>query len=165
MDVSVRYAKADDAFGVSAILQEAADHQRQVGSPAWDDAATSATFVSQLIVHGECVVASVNNELVGAMALQWRDEVFWADRDDDAAGYLHRIAVRRAFGGGRITVPLVAYAARETMKRGRNVLRLDCAPLPRLMAVYVRLGFKHVDFCALPKLGPGYRVARFERRL
>jgi hypothetical protein len=73
------------------------------------------------------------------------------------------MVVRRSFAGGRATVVLVAFAAHEAARHGEQFLRLDYAPMPKLMKVYERLGFGLVDVISLPLLGTDYRAARFER--
>jgi len=163
--VSVRYATLREARSITGVMKEAAEHRRRIGATTPDDTTPSPGFVSWLIARNECIVASRNMQIVGAMALQWRDELFWPDRNDDAAGYLHWIAVCRAFAGGRVTIPLVAYAEQEAIRLGKRFLRLDCAPAPKLMAVYERLGFEPVDVISVPTLGPDFRSARFERRI
>src|SRR5215467_10060594 len=142
--VSVRYAMLQEAASISNVMNEAAEHRRRVGATAPDDATPGPALVSWLIARRECVVASTHMQIVGAMALQWRDEDFWPDRNDEAAGYLHLLAVRRAFSGGRATTPLVAFAGQEATRLGKRFLRLDCAPVPKLMAVYERLGFEQI---------------------
>jgi hypothetical protein len=159
----VRYAEAGDAAACAAILAEAAAHMQLVGARAWDAADIAADTIQAHIAAGELIVAESSGVIVASQLLQWRDTLFWPDRDDDAAGYLHKVAVRRSHSGGVATVPLVAFASEEAARRGKRFVRLDCAPLPKLMAVYERLGFTQIDFLKLPELGADFRVARFEK--
>lgn len=162
MSVVVRFARSGDADDMVSIFAEAAVLQRRLSTLFWDANDIDHTYVGRLIAACEAVIAHADGEAVGVMALQWRDLLFWPDRDDGAAGYLHRLAVRRAWAGGRASMPLIAFAAAEARARGKSFLRLDCAPLARLRAVYERADFGFVDEVDIPQLGA---TARYERRL
>lgn len=109
------------------------------------------------IAAGETWLAEVDGAPVGTVTLQWSDPL-WSDVDDpDAAGYVHRLAVRRsAAGTGRA---LLDWAAATTLGHGRELLRLDCvAHNAALRAYYERAGFRQ---CGEVEVGgpPGQRLA------
>lgn len=165
MSIVVRFAQEGDADDMVSIFAEAALLQRRLSTLFWDANDIDHSYVRRLIAAGEAVIAHADGEAVGIMALQWRDLLFWPDRDDGAAGYIHRLAVRRAWAGGRVTTPLLAFADSEARARAKSFLRLDCAPLPRLCAVYERAGFARVDIVDISQLGADFRTARYERAL
>ncbi|MET0183203.1 MAG: GNAT family N-acetyltransferase [Caulobacterales bacterium] len=136
-----------------------------IGASAWNDEVIGAGAVSACIDAGEQIVAEKDGALVASMLLQWRDEVFWADRDDDAAGYVHRFAVKRAFAHSGATNALMTFASSEALVRGKRFLRLDCAPSPRLCAFYERFGFQRVDTITPHGFPASFVSVRYERAL
>jgi GNAT superfamily N-acetyltransferase len=83
---------------------------------------------------------------VGTLTFQWDDPRFWGeDGADDRAGYVHRLAVRRAHAGTGLGARLLGWADDQVRAAGRTRLRLDVvsdnAPLRRY---YERAGFAHV---------------------
>jgi len=75
---------------------------------------------------------------------------------------MHRLAVKRRFAGGDVSIALLDWAAERVRALRHPYLRLDCeASRPRLRAMYERYGFTyHSDRC----VGP-YLVARYELRV
>ena len=62
---------------------------------------------------------------------------FWPDVPQDEATYIHRLAVRREFAGGRVSQFMLDWAAERTASLGRRFVRLDCdAARPQLRTVY-----------------------------
>jgi len=95
---------------------------------------------------GALYLASLGDEVVGTLALQWSDPYFWGDDGHDGrAGYVHRVVVRRAHAGAGLGAQLLAWAEDQVRARGRAALRLDVvshnAPLRRY---YEGAGFEHV---------------------
>jgi len=84
-------------------------------------------------------IARSDRFAVGTITLQWSDDQFWPGAAG-AAGYIHRIAVRRAARG--LGVELIKFAGRVTASTGRKLLRLDCfAGNAALCSYYERAGF------------------------
>jgi predicted N-acetyltransferase YhbS len=165
----IRHAAPADIEDSSALLREAGAYMRTVTDLAWRDEDLGPGFVAPLVAANEWIVAQANGCLVGVMSFQPRDLAFWPDRDDGRAFYLHKIAVRRTHAGAGVVEALIAWAAQETRALGRHALRLDCAPRPKLCAVYEGLGFLRLDetdvlWSALGDSRPGaLHVVRFER--
>ena len=110
---------------------------------------------------GEAHLVVREAEPVAVFLLQGEDLTFWDDRPLGEAFYLHRIAVNPTAQGGQATRAVADWAAAETVRRGRGLLRLDCAARPKLSDVYIRLGFTIVD----RRFKAGMDVFRFERRV
>ena len=89
--------------------------------------------------------------------------------DDGAAGYLHRLAVRRAAAG--LGARLLAWTGTAVRERGRGLLRLDCpADNTPLRAYYDRARFRHVGDVELPGAAalwspPRTMLSLYERNL
>lgn len=111
------------------------------------------------IANGQFFLAEVCGEAAGTVKFQREDPLFWPDLPSGDAAYVHRLAVRRRFAGGAVSLALLRYAAARTWQDGRRFLRLDCeASRPRLRAFYERVGFRHHSD---RQIGP-YFVARYE---
>ena len=144
---------------MSAILAEAADWLIARGMSMWQEGELAADSISADLADGLYYLAECDGVPAGTLRFQMSDPRFWPDVPQDEATYIHRLAVRRAFAGGRVSHLMLNWAAEQTAALGRSFVRLDCdADRTRLRAVYERFGFRyHSD----RQVGP-YLVARYE---
>jgi GNAT superfamily N-acetyltransferase len=162
VEIEVRPAIPADAPSVAAILAEVDAWVAQLGTQMWELGEVDGSRVAAEVADGLFVIASCNGEPAGTVKFQLDDPLFWPDRPHDNAAYIHRLAVRRKFAGGRISTALMTWAADRARSLGRDVLRLDCdADRLKLRAVYERFGFTYRDD---RQVGP-YFVARYEYAL
>jgi ribosomal protein S18 acetylase RimI-like enzyme len=135
-------ATADDVDEVLDVLAEAAAWLRERGIEQWPSRFPRAQIVES-IGRGETYLVHEGDSTVATFALQWEDPLFWGDRPPDG-GYVHRVAVVRAFAGRGLGARIVDWAAEQVAARGRRYLRLDCmAENGRLRRYYEELGFEH----------------------
>ena len=121
-----------------------------------------ADHIAADVASGQFFLAEIDGEAVGTVKFQLADSLFWPDVAGNDAAYVHRLAVRRAFAGGQLSIALLNWAAERSRSLGQRYLRLDCeASRPRLRSIYVRGGFHHHSD---RQVGP-YFVARYERAL
>jgi GNAT superfamily N-acetyltransferase len=160
--VEIRQAAPGDAAAVAAVLREAAAWLDSRGETLWRMDELAGDRIASEVESGLFWLARVDGEPAGVVRFQLDDPVMWPDAEAGAAAYVHRLAVRRRFGGAGVSRALLDFARERTRELGRSVLRLDCeADRPRLRALYERYGFAyHSDF----RSGP-YRVARYELRI
>lgn len=137
--VEIRLATLDDVDDVLDILNEAARWLASRGINQWRIDGFPRDLIAGDIARGEVYVARRDHRAVGTFTLQWSDETFWRGAVG-AAGYVHRIAVRRDARG--LGVELLKAAERATVAVGRKRLRLDCyAGNSALCGYYERAGF------------------------
>jgi GNAT superfamily N-acetyltransferase len=162
MNIAIRQAEVRDTERVSSVLIEAADWLRERGIPMWRADELAPDRITSDVVRGDFFVAEFGDEIAGTVKFQLQDALFWPDTPADEAAFIHRLAVRRSYAGGRISGVLLRWAADRARSYHRRYLRLDCeAARPRLRAVYERFGFRyHSD----RQVGP-YLVARYEHEL
>lgn len=90
-------------------------------------------------------VGKLGEESVCSMILQWYDPLFWPDAEENEAGYIHKLCVKRKYSGIGLSGKMVEFAVAECKKRGIRYLRLDTGwsrePLCKL---YESLGFRRV---------------------
>ena len=136
--VDIALAAPADLDDVLDILNETAQWLTSRGINQWVDGFPRELIAAD-ISRGEVYLARRERRAVGTFTLQWSDELFWPAATR-AAGYLHRIAVRREARG--LGVELLKRAERVTAASGRKLLRLDCfAANDALCAYYERAGF------------------------
>jgi GNAT superfamily N-acetyltransferase len=159
VNIEVRVATTADAPAVAAILAEVDAWVAQLGTPMWELGEVDEGRIAGEVASGLFFLAWCDDEPAGTVKFQLDDELFWPDRPNDNAAYIHRLAVRRKFAGGRVSTALMAWAAEHARALDRDVLRLDCdADRLSLRGVYQRFGFAyHSD----RQVGP-YYVARYE---
>jgi ribosomal protein S18 acetylase RimI-like enzyme len=140
-ELEIRRARPEELEEVVGVLSENARWLLSRGIRQWPDP-FPAGRVEQLLERGEFYVGRLDGEIVATLALLWSDPAFWGERAPDA-GYVHALAVRRAYAGRRIGPRLLDWAEAQAAAAGREYLRLDC---PRenavLRAYYEGQGFE-----------------------
>jgi GNAT superfamily N-acetyltransferase len=160
--ILVRQAISDDRLTVLDILTEAALWLEQKNMPLWGKTEISAAVVSQDIESGCFYIAFAEGCAAGVVKFQTEDLLFWPDISQSESAFLHRLAVRRSFGGGVISSAIMSWAVDRSRELGKQYLRLDCvADRSRLRSIYENFGFQyHSD----RQVGPHF-VARYEYKL
>lgn len=154
----VRRAGPGEVEIVVAVLAEAAGWLRERGIEQWPDR-FPADWVMPAIDRSETWLAEVDGQVFGTLVVQWDDPIFWAGYPRDA-GYLHRLAVRRA-GRGQGGA-LLRWAEQHAADHGKAFLRLDCvAGNAALRGYYERGGYVHVGDVRVGE----FTQARYEKRV
>jgi GNAT superfamily N-acetyltransferase len=130
---------------VHALILEAAQWLIAKGEPLWGEPETSGEELARVARAGELVTGRVGGALCACMYLHNEDPIFWPNVGAGEALYIHRLAVARRFAGHGYSHALLDWAAREARSTGRDFLRLDCEPRPKLLSLYRDAGFLAVD--------------------
>jgi GNAT superfamily N-acetyltransferase len=130
---------------VHALILEAAQWLIAKGEPLWGEPETSGEELARVARAGELVTGRMGAELCACMYLHNEDPIFWPNMVAGEALYIHRLAVARRFAGRGFSYALLNWAAQEARSTGRDFLRLDCEPRPKLLALYRDAGFAPVD--------------------
>ncbi len=159
MKTTIRQAERADVESVSEILTEAAAWLQELGDQLWTLDELLPEQILDDVCEGLYFLAERDGLAVGTLRYQLEDELYWPDVPPDESAFVHRVAVRRQYAGGKISTELLQWAVARTAALGRQYLRLDCeAARPKLREVYERFGFRyHSD----RQVGPHY-VARYE---
>lgn len=127
--------------------------------PLWRNDELIPECIETEVRSGLFFLAECDGKMAGTVKFQLEDPSFWPDVAQHDSAFIHRLAVRRRFAGGDVSLALLRWAVERTRTLNRRYLRLDCdASRPRLRAVYERFGFtQHSD----RQVGP-YFVSRYE---
>lgn len=160
-------ARPADLEEVLAILEEARQWLFAKGiTEQWPRPVPPEAIASR-IQRRETYLAYLEGKAVATFTLQWSDERTWGSVPEDA-GYVHGLAVRRAFAGQQIGRRLLELAAEICVAAGKQYLRLDCwAGNAALRQYYERAGFTDRGTREWPPRGdaPPWRLNLFERSL
>ncbi|MCC5624060.1 GNAT family N-acetyltransferase [Nostoc sp. CHAB 5715] len=144
MYISIRQATIQDTVIVSNVLLEAALWLQERGMPLWRDSEVSPESISQDVANGLFFIAEWAGEPAGTIKFQLEDLLFWPDISQEESAFLHRLAIRRQYSGGKVSSALLTWAVEHAQTFDKRYLRLDCdASRPRLRAVYEDFGFRH----------------------
>jgi GNAT superfamily N-acetyltransferase len=158
--LEVRRVGREDVDEIVDVLSEAARWLISRGIRQWPDP-FPRDRVAALVERGDFYLARLDGETVGTVALMWNDPAFWGERPADA-GYVHALAVRRAWAGRGFGGQLLDWADTRVVAAGRVYLRLDCPAVnATLRRYYERLGFEPRGEVAVDD----FTSALFERRV
>ncbi len=127
-----------------AVMREAAAWLTQTGRTMW----TPDELTRERIANPaeEFLLLRRDGMPAAAGLLSFYDPYFWPDVPPDTSGFLHKLAVRRAFASQGMAEELIRRAAALCRSRGVRQLRLDCdAARPALCALYERAGFRLLE--------------------
>ncbi len=161
-EVAIRRATADDLETVLELLAEGGREMVARGEPCvWPDP-FPAEKVAPLLEAGGVYVGVVGaGGIVGTLTLVEQDPAYWGERSHPCA-HLHRMAVRRSFGGRGVGRRMVEWAVREATARGARILRLECLrDASSLRTYYESLGFRRIGDAEVT----GLDLALYERPL
>ncbi|MEH2236472.1 GNAT family N-acetyltransferase [Nostoc sp.] len=162
MYISIRQATIQDTAIVSDVLLEAALWLQERGMPLWRESEVSPESISEDVAKGLFFIAEWAGEPVGTIKFQLEDLLFWPDISQEESAFVHRLAVRRRYSGGKVSSALLTWAVKHTQTHGKRYLRLDCdASRPRLRAVYEGFGFRHHS----DRQVGAYFVSRYEYKI
>ena len=160
-DLNVTAARMDEVASVMAILDEAARWLLARGIRQWKPGMFTEEMVAASIAQGEVYLVRQDRREVGTVTVSSSDPRIWPDRSADAA-YVHRLAIRRAFGGlgyGRAILEWVEGFARSA---GKKCVRLDCvADNAGLRHYYEQAGYAYAGGAERA----GFRLSRYEKPL
>ena len=141
------------------MIREAAAWVDALGVVMWEDGELDADQIRREVTSGMFHLAVIDGEPAGAIRFQLEDQLFWPDRPQGEAAFVHRLIARRTFKGRGVAKALLAWAVGHARAQGRGLLRLDCdANRPKLRALYESCGF---HFHSYRRVGP-YYVSRYE---
>jgi len=150
-----------DAPTAAAILREVSEWLSNQGRKLWDPDEISDEDIAGHARAGELIIGREGEEAAACMYLQLSDDLFWPHAD--AALYVHRLAVRRAFAGRGLARAMLEWAVTEARRCGRPFVRLDTELRPSLLRLYEGAGFIRVD--SAPIIVGTHEVVRFERQV
>jgi ribosomal protein S18 acetylase RimI-like enzyme len=118
-------------------------------------------IVERRVEHGGIYLARLGGAPAGTVALAWDDRTVWPDAPEGDAGYVHGLAVARAFAGQQIGLAILRWAEGYIAAQGKPFVRLDCnGDNPALRAYYERAGYTHRGDVSVGRL-----ASRYEKRV
>ncbi|GAA0399445.1 hypothetical protein Acor_21790 [Acrocarpospora corrugata] len=162
-ELTLRRATLGDLSGVLALLASAAGWLNGLGVRQWPVGGFPAARIEPLISDGVLYLLEAEDVTAGVMALDDNaDAEFWTPADrPEAAMYVHKLAVNRAYSGLGVGEALLDWAGLRALAAGCRFVRLDCSKdNARLQRYYLGQRFRHVRTVDLPHRASG---ALFER--
>jgi GNAT superfamily N-acetyltransferase len=93
--------------------------------------------------RGNCYVMYADRVAAATFILQWKDPLYYPDVPDHTAGFIHKLAIRRAFAGKGLFTPILDFCRQACLERGIHQIQLETdATRPGLMRFYERNGFQ-----------------------
>ena len=145
-------AALEDIDTVLGILDEAVSWIIEQRLPSvWKPGEFSRETFLEQISRGEVHIGLVDEQPAGTITLQWADRVFWGEQLPDS-GYVHKLAVRRAYAGKKVGLDMLRWAEAESRTVVKRFLRPNClAADKKIREYYERAGFLYKRDVVGPK--------------
>ncbi|SFL34661.1 Ribosomal protein S18 acetylase RimI [Paenibacillus sp. 1_12] len=141
--LEIRRANQDDIPKLQSLYIEAAAWMEAKGIDQWKTSDFTTEYMNELFEQSEVYRVSLRDEIVGGLSIQWCDPFIWKELDCDEAGYLHKLVVKREFGGMGLGIELLKWCEAHLKNNHKKLLRLDCMPRNEgLNAFYTTAGFE-----------------------
>ncbi len=135
-------ATQSDLEEARSILQEANEWTGREGACIWRDSEIGVEKIQHLIELGSLHLVMLDNNIVGTISYEVEDPIYYPEITDGSTAFVHRLAVRRVFGGQGVGKAMIAWAREKAIGQGKTYLRLDCiAERQSLCDFYESLGF------------------------
>ncbi|KAA9357407.1 GNAT family N-acetyltransferase [Larkinella humicola] len=154
-----------------SIVREVGQWLVETGQTLWEIDTLTADNLFDDYTRDHSYVMSVDagDGLVvpaATFTLQWKDPLYFGEVPDHTAGFIHKLAIRRQFGGQNLFGPILDFCRAECLRRGIHEIRLETdATRPPLMRFYERNGFQPTYQKAIEEFGQTflcqYYVLRF----
>jgi ribosomal protein S18 acetylase RimI-like enzyme len=167
MSICFRIATKSDVPNVASILTECSEYVQNMGmGKMWPIPFPEDQVASTIDKNETWVVERVGTEQIAAtFRLVWSDPIFWGSQPP-VAGYLHKLAVRRAFAHQDMGTRIVEFAEEQVRQRGREYLRLDCmASNSFIVSYYQARGFRPVKLLVMNICGEVQGIKLMEKLL
>lgn len=161
MDIVIRRAAPNEAETILSILREAAEWLTSQGKTLWRANELRPAEIAADVEKGMYWLAETAGQTAGCVRYQHTDPEYWDDVPHEDSAFIHRVAVRRKFAGGRVSGAILDWAKQKAAGEGKKFLRLDCARRKKLCRIYEGHGFVfHSE-----KQREPYLVVRYEYNL
>lgn len=162
--LTITPATSTELDTVLDILEEAARWITSKGVDQWRPGSfveTRREKIAAQLELGEVYLAKVEGYPAGTLTLQWADPLVWKHVPHDA-GYVHRLAIRRAFAGKDLGRAILTWAEAMSLSNGKRFLRLDCmTENTALRSYYANAGFTYCGDVS----GNGWSASLYEKQL
>ncbi|HEX5280640.1 MAG TPA: GNAT family N-acetyltransferase [Micropepsaceae bacterium] len=144
-ELAITRAGMEAVPDVYALIRDIAQWLIDRGDALWGEEEISHDELTRVARGGELITGRVAGALAACMYLHDEDRVFWPETRAGEALYVHRLGVARRFAGAGYSQAMLDWALHEARRMGRDFVRLDCEPRPKLVALYRDAGFTPVD--------------------
>ena len=159
-ELVITRATAADVDALTAIYEETERWQIARGIDPGLPPMPLRLIVARRVANASIYLARLGGAPAGTVTLAWDDRTVWPDAPEGDAGYVHGLAVARAFAGRQIGLHLLRWAEGFVAGQGKPFMRLDCnGDNPALRAYYEGAGYTHRDDVLVGRLASRYEKA------
>ena len=150
--MKVRIANQKNLHVVSHLLSAARDWHLATTPEVWPVFPLEA--LSRDIAEGRVYLFSIDSVYVATVTLTETDPLIW-DGTEEAALYIHKLAVRRDYAGQGIGTAVLEWIKGHALRSQKRFLRLDTwATNAGLKKYYEKQGFTHLKTKSFPLESP-----------
>ena len=134
--------RTDQPADFLTILREVGQQLTENGHEMWQLDTLTAENLFDEYTHDNCYVMSIDETAAATFILQWKDSLYYPDVPDGTAGFIHKLAIRKAFAGQGLFTQILNFCCDRCRERGIYEIQLETdATRPVLMQFYERHGF------------------------
>ncbi len=125
------------------LLREVGQWLVDTSQTMWEPDTLTPENLIDAYTRDNCYVLCVDDVPAATFILQWKDPLYYANVPDDTAGFIHKVAIRRAFAGQNLFQSILDFCRQRCLERGIHELQLETdASRPALIRFYERYDFQ-----------------------
>ncbi len=164
-NLKIRLADKSEMKKGFSLLQEASLWLKEKNIDYWQNWSnphdSSFNWIKEGFDANQFYFVLKESEVVGMFRLQWNDEQFWGEQEDNA-GYIHSFTTARQHQGQGLGRQILAQIEDMCKQNHKKYVRLDCgAHIEKLCQYYENSGFVSVGEISLGK----HRLRLYEKEL
>ncbi len=168
-ELSISPAADSELTTVLSLLKEAALWLKTNNIDYWsnwiDPEEKYISWIKEGFDNNEFFIVRYFNEITGMFRLQWSDNLFWKNKNDEA-GYIHSFTTLRKYKGRNIGSIILKWIEDYCRINKKKYLRLDCgAAVNGLNNYYQQQGFLKVDSLNFDHEGHAEKLNLYEKKL
>lgn len=167
IEISFERSTLNDIDAIFGFYDDAIAFQKTVFKKHWKG--FERDMIEHEVKEGRQWKILRNGEIACVFAVEFTDPLIWKEQDKDPSIYLHRIVSSSKFRGSNFMLDIINWGQHFARENKARYIRMDTwGDNPRLIAYYVKSGFRHVGFsipqasASLPKHYEGIELALFE---
>jgi ribosomal protein S18 acetylase RimI-like enzyme len=133
-----------DITQIYELYDMATAYQKSVFEKQWEGFEQS--LIEKEIEENRLRKMCIGGQIVCVFSINFNDQLFWGEKDNEPSIYIHRIALNNNFRGQSVMTKIIEWAKKYCKENRKQFIRMDTwGENTKLIDYYKKCGFEHID--------------------
>jgi ribosomal protein S18 acetylase RimI-like enzyme len=140
----IKIANKSDIQDIFSLYDMATAYQKLVFKKQWEGFELS--LIEKEIEENRLWKMCMEQQVVCVFSINYNDEIFWGEKDQQPSIYIHRIALNSHFRGQSVMSKIIEWAKTYCNENNKRFIRMDTwGENTKLIDYYKKCGFEHIE--------------------